>query len=231
MPDTSQPSIRIAVVDDHPLMREGIVNTFQREAGFEVVGEGQSADEAVAIAEQQLPDIMLVDINMPGGGLSALERIGANCPAVAMIVITVREDDDTVAQALQRGARGYLLKGIGGTDLVRTVRAIASGESYITPTLASRLLRIDSGSPAAETKPNVRQVALTTREQQILQRIAKGLSNKEIGNDLSLAEKTVKHYVTNILQKLQVRNRVEAALLASKSDLIAPPVDTPPGIG
>lgn len=217
MPDEMQNAISIAVVDDHPLMREGIVNTLIREPGFEIVGQGQSADDAIFIAEQKLPDVMLIDINMPGGGLTALQKIATSCPAVATIVITVREDEDTVAQALRLGARAYVLKGISGIELVRTVRAVKAGECYITPELATRLLCIDREAATREKQPTPTVLGLTTREDQILQRIAQGMSNKEIGRDLELAEKTVKHYVTNILQKLQVRNRVEAALLAQSS--------------
>ncbi len=209
--------IRVAVVDDHPLMRDGIVSRLKREPGIEVVAEGQSADEALAIAERLLPDVMLVDINMPGGGLNALKWIADRCPAVATIVITVREDEQTVEQALRVGARGYVLKGISGADLVQTICAIHGGDLYITPTLAARLLaRNEPGSPS--TVAGRQQLdMLNAREAEILSLIATGKINKEIATELGLSEKTIKHYVTNILQKLQVRNRVEAALIAQRS--------------
>lgn len=227
MPSRAKPdAIRAAVIDDHPMMRGGIIQALQSEPDFEVVADGQSADDAVRIAEQQLPDIMLIDINMPGDGLTALERIAQNCPAVACVVITVREDEETVVKALRLGARGYVLKGIGGRDLAQTLRSVHQGEAYITPGLAARLLAGQAagagtssggaGSSAA-SDGKLRIGLLSEREVQILQLIAKGMINKQIGGELNLSEKTVKHYVTNILQKLQVGNRVEAALLAQRA--------------
>ncbi len=206
--------IRVVVVDDHPLMRKGIVQALSSEPDLDVVGEGTSADEAVTIAEDMLPDVMLIDINMDGGGLNALRRIAATCPAVACIVITVREDEETVSQALRVGARGYVLKGIGGSDLANTIRSIHQGEVYITPSLAARLLTIGTRKAEGGGPGQPRFDVLTVREDEILRLIAKGMINKEIGTVLDISEKTVKHYVTNILQKLQVRNRVEAAILA-----------------
>ncbi len=217
MPKTSREDrVRVAVVDDHPLMREGIVGRLKREATIEVVGEGQCADDAIALAERYLPDVMLVDINMPGNGLVALQRIAECCPAVKTIVITVREDEETVSHALRVGARGYVLKGIAGSDLIATLHAIHRGDVYITPSLAARLLASQRDA-AAETDDTTAQLdALTERETEILRLIAKGKLNKEIAQALKLSEKTIKHYVTNILQKLQVRNRVEAALIAQR---------------
>ncbi|MEQ1614298.1 MAG: response regulator transcription factor [Hyphomicrobiaceae bacterium] len=215
MPKSKAQAIQVAVVDDHPLMRAGIVQALSREIDIEIVAEGQSSDEAVAIARKHLPDVMLVDINMPGGGLDALRRISESCPAVACIVITVREDEDTVGRALRVGARGYVLKGISGRDLAKTIRSIYQGDVYITPSLATRLLMANTG-PGAAQPDHKRLDDLTDREIQILRLIAKGLINKQIGVELELSEKTVKHYVTNILQKLQVRNRVEAALIAQR---------------
>lgn len=212
-------AIRIAVVDDHPLMRQGIVQALSDEQDLEIVAQGQSADEALHIAEQFLPDVMLVDINMPGGGLEALRLIAEACPAVATIVITVREDEETVSRALRIGARGYVLKGISGADLARTIRSIHQGEVYITPALAARLLAGDAAHSQTQTNAqseSTRLAALSERELQILRLIAQGMINKQIGAELELSEKTVKHYVTNILQKLQVRNRVEAALIGQR---------------
>lgn len=209
-------ALQVAVIDDHPLMRAGIVQALSREADIEIVAEGQTADDAVSIALKHMPDVMLVDINMPGGGLDALRRIAASCPAVACIVITVREDEETVGHALRIGARGYVLKGVSGWDLAQTIRAISQGEVYITPSLAARLLIAQSGTTAIATDQKTRVDDLTEREIQILRLIAKGMINKQIGVELELSEKTVKHYVTNVLQKLQVRNRVEAALVAER---------------
>ena len=217
MPKSSpRDGIRVAVVDDHPLMRKGIVQTLASYSDLTIIGEGENADQAVELAERLLPDVMLIDINMEGGGLNALKQIAASCPAVACIVITVREDEETVSQALRVGARGYVLKGIGGSDLADTIRAIHQGEVYITPSLAARLLTTATAKPTGNASHQPRLDVLTAREDEILRLIAKGMINKEIGAVLDISEKTVKHYVTNILQKLQVRNRVEAALLAKQ---------------
>jgi two-component system nitrate/nitrite response regulator NarL len=204
--------IRIAVVDDHPMLREGVVRTLNDEPDIEVVGEGGTADEALAIAQKSLPDIILLDMNMPGSGLTAIERISDVCPAVKLIVLTVQEDHDAVTQALERGARGYILKGVGASELVDIVRAVNDGGSYVSPSLAAKLLSNFGTSNRKKDSENPIET-LTAREEQILELLGKGLRNKEIGLQLDLKEKTVKHYVTNILQKLQLRNRVEAALL------------------
>jgi two-component system nitrate/nitrite response regulator NarL len=186
------------------------------EHDIEVVGEGGSAEQALDLAQKLLPDIILIDMNMPGSGLVAIERIWDACPAVKTIVLTVEEDHDSVTHALERGARAYVLKGVGASELVDVVRAVNDGGSYVSPSLAAKLLsnfgasnrRGESGQDPIQT--------LTAREEQILDLLGKGLRNKEIGRQLDLKEKTVKHYVTNILQKLQLRNRVEAALLLQK---------------
>lgn len=218
-------AIRIVVVDDHPMMRSGIIQALEQAGDFDVVGDGASARDAIELAERYLPNLMLIDINMPGGGLEAVRAITASCPAVACVIITVREDEQTVLEALRLGARGYVLKGIGGQELAQTLRAVHQGEAYITPSLAARLLAAQTGGdglnrggadkPGQGREP--RLGLLNEREQQILQMIAKGMINKQIGAELNLSEKTVKHYVTNILQKLQVSNRVEAALLAQRT--------------
>jgi len=209
MPD----NVRIVVVDDHPLFRNGVAVTLATAPEFEVAGQGVNADEAVELAVDLLPDIMLLDISMPGGGIAAAQRIAAACPVVKIVMLTVSERDDDVVSALRAGARGYILKGIGGAELVAIVRAVHRGESYVSPDLAARLLTEARDSDRRAHSSGTLAV-LTAREEQILSLVSRGLSNKEIGIELNLQEKTVKHYMTNILQKLQVRNRVEAALLA-----------------
>jgi two-component system nitrate/nitrite response regulator NarL len=206
--------IRIAVIDDHPLLREGVVHVLGQEPDMDVVATGGSADDAVRIAEDALPDVMLLDMNMPGTGLSALNRISALCPSVRVIALTVREDHEAVSKAMALGARAYVLKGVPKNEFLGIIRNVHGGGSSISTTLAAKLLddfATERGSPLAMLPP------LTSREEQILQGIGRGLSNKEIARELDLAEKTIKHYVTNVLQKLHVRNRVEAALLARSS--------------
>lgn len=216
-------TIRVALIDDHPLFRDGVVSTLERESDFEVVGQGETAADAVRLAHDLLPDIMLVDISMPGGGVKAVSEIASDCPVVKLVMLTVSEDEDDVVNSLQAGARGYILKGVSGPELIRIVRSVAIGDSYLTPSLAVKVLtdlRQDGPNTASEDNP---LTDLTAREEQILELVAQALSNKEIGQKLDLSERTVKHYMTNILQKLHVRNRVEAALLAHKITLDTAP--------
>ena len=210
-------TLQIAIVDDHPLFREGVAHTLRRQPGFEVVAEGSSAAEAIAIAGQRLPDIMLLDLSMPGGGLEAVRQIAAAYPVVKVIMLTVSQDEEDVTTALRAGARAYVLKGVAARELVEIIRSVAAGDAYVTPSLAASLLFDLRSTPAH--RPNAGPLGeLTERELQILERVAAGDSNKEIGATLQVSEKTVKHHMTNILQKLQVRNRVEAALLARSGE-------------
>lgn len=209
-------AIRIVVVDDHPLFREGVATTLASYPDIDVVGEGCSADEALRLARDLLPDVLLLDISMPGGGVNAARSIAAAYPVIRIIMLTVSEHEEDVLKSLKAGARAYILKGVTARDLVAIVRSVHNGESYVTPTLAASLLADfkDEGSDASSNGGPLDE--LTTRERQILELLATGRSNKEIARSLELAEKTVKHYVTNILEKLQVRNRVEAAVLAQR---------------
>jgi len=198
------------VVDDHPLFRKGVVATLAAELTFDIVAEGATGAEAVGIAARLMPDILLLDISLPGCGLAAARQIHAATPIVKVVMLTASESEEHVMAALEAGARGYMLKGIGSTDLVRTIKDIIFGETYVTPSLAARLLR-HARQPAPLPR-SAGDVHLTGREEQILDQVANGSTNKEIANRLKISEKTVKHYMTNIMEKLHVRNRVEAAL-------------------
>jgi two-component system, NarL family, nitrate/nitrite response regulator NarL len=207
--------IRVAVVDDHPIFREGVAFTIRSSQAFEIVAEGASADDAIRIAKDQLPDVILLDVSMPGGGIEAARVISTACPVVKVIMLTVSEQEEDVTQALEAGANGYILKGTSGTDLISTLQSVSRGESYVSPGLAARLLAVSMRNVRQQARP-AEQVDLTKREEQILELVARGLTNKEIANTLSISEKTVKHYMTNVMQKLQVRNRVEAVLALQK---------------
>jgi DNA-binding NarL/FixJ family response regulator len=210
-----QDIIRLAVVDDHPIMRAGLVYTFEKEDGFEVVGQGGSTAEAVEIAERLLPDIILLDINMPGDGIQAARIISSSCPAVRLIMLTAHDSEQYVVEALRYGASGYVVKGVSSEELIKTARSVHDGEAYVSPGLAAKLLGMRSREMRPERRPQP-FVDLTEREEEILRYVCKGQSNKEIGDTIGLTEKTVKHYMTNILQKLHARNRVEAALIAKQ---------------
>jgi two-component system, NarL family, nitrate/nitrite response regulator NarL len=207
-------AIRVVLIDDHALLRQGVAVTLESDPEIKVIGQGANADDAVRLALELLPDIMLLDISMPGSGINAAGAISSACPVVKIAMLTVSEYDEDVLSSLRNGAQGYILKGIPGPQLIEIVRGLHDGDSYVSPGLAGRLLS-ELKVGARVGKPAINDSSkLTAREEQILEHIARGLSNKEIGLELGIAEKTVKHYVTNVLQKLQVRNRVEAALLA-----------------
>jgi len=208
--------IRVLVVDDHPLFREGVVRTLKEEVGVTVVGEADTASGAIEMARGTLPDVVLLDLKLPdASGLTVVETLQHDCPYSQIVVLTAAEDEDALLQALKQGARGYLVKGISGHELKTVVRAIARGETYVSPSMAGRLLK--ELTTVGEKTATMGVASLTDRERSILELVAEGMTNKEIAQRLSLSEKTIKHYMTNVLQKLQVRNRVEAALLAAKN--------------
>jgi two-component system nitrate/nitrite response regulator NarL len=211
--------ITIVVADDHPLFREGVVQTLNAASDLKVIGEADDAPGALELARNLLPEIILLDVSMPGGGLSATAAINKACPAVRSIMLTVSEDEDIVHQAFTAGASGYVLKGVGGRELVDIVRRVHAGEPYITPSLAASLLQTASHPPQAKDEIG----ELTPRERDILGCLAEGMSNKQIASRLHMGERTVKHHMTNILQKLRVKNRVEAALIAQRKLPLAAP--------
>ena len=204
--------IRVVIADDHPLFREGLRGTLSDFADCEVVAECANADEALDAVCEHLPDIVLLDISMPGGGIEAARRIAAACPVVRIIMLTVSDNERDVKDALEVGASGYILKGIAGEDFATVVKSIHEGELYVPPGLAARMLIDNKNRKGPEQSDQFS--LLSEREEQVLMQVAQGLNNREIALDLSLSENTVKRYMTNLMQKLQVRNRVEAAIKA-----------------
>lgn len=207
-------AIRIILADDHPIFRGGLVHSIEETGDFEVVGVGASADEAVDLAAKHRPDIALLDLSMPGNGITAAGRIAKAGTAGAICMLTVSEDGADVTAAMQAGAIGYLLKGVSAVELRSVLGRLARGEAHVSPGLAAQMLRImQTAKPAAPDPID----DLSKREEDILKGVAAGKSNREIGDDLNIQEKTVKHYMTIILGKLQARNRVEAALMAQEA--------------
>lgn len=205
-------NIRVVVVDDHPLFRQGVIHALDSAEGITVIGEADSGAAAFAIVRDQLPDIVLLDINMPGwSGLVTTEKISTEFPSTAVVILTSSEDKDTLFEAFKMGAKGYVLKGVSSQELAQVLRTVADGDVYISPSLATHMLLSMKRQAGVEPRQD-----LTPREYQILTMIGSGMKNREIGEELALAEKTIKRSVTNIFQKLQVRSRVEAALLAAK---------------
>jgi DNA-binding NarL/FixJ family response regulator len=206
--------IRVIVADDHPLYLEGLIAALAASPDIGVIGQAVTAAGALRLAREHLPDVALLDITMPGGGLEAARQISLACPATRIVMLTASEDEDDVIAALKAGASGYILKGVAGRELLDILRTVAAGEVYVAPRLAWLLLRELS-------RPRKRGPLeeLTARERTVLELVANGLGNQAIGDQLGLAEKTIKHYMTNILAKLHVRSRVEAALLAQKAGI------------
>jgi two-component system nitrate/nitrite response regulator NarL len=206
--------IRLVLADDHPIYRDGLVRSLEDAGGIQIVGVAKDGEEAALVVARERPDVVLLDVSMPkGGGIAALARIMQmdSPPRVAML--TASEADDDLMQAVKLGALGYILKGVGAEQLTDLVRELAEGRSYVSPGLAGRLL-IAMRRPQGPAAPPNPLADLSKREEDILKFVAQGKSNREVGEALDLQEKTVKHYMTSILQKLQVRNRVEAAMLA-----------------
>jgi two-component system, NarL family, nitrate/nitrite response regulator NarL len=182
-----------------------------------VVGQAHDANGALRVVRELLPDLVLLDVTMPGGGITAARNIAVEFPATRIVMLTVSEDEDDLLAAMKAGAAGYVLKGVSARELGDVVRSVSGGEVYVAPALAWGLLREMSGP-----RPSDPLAELSARERQVLELVGNGLSNQEIGLKLGLAEKTIKHYMTNILTKLQVRSRVEAALLAARAGLGQP---------
>lgn len=205
-------AIRTIVADDHPLFRDGVVSSLRSSGGFAVVGEAPDAGTAVQLAREHLPDLVLLDITMPGGGLNATRDIATACPATKIVMLTVSEDEDDLLAAMKAGASGYVLKGVTSRELVGALRQVLDGEVYVTPSLAGNLLR-----EMTRPRPSSPLDELTPREREVIELVANGLSNYEIGQRLGLTEKTIKHYMSNILGKLHVRSRVDVALMATRA--------------
>lgn len=204
-------TITMIVADDHPIFRDGLVQSLSETGEFDVVGTGATAQEAVAMARKHKPDLALLDLSMPGNGITAAKEIVAEKLAGHVAMLTVSEDDSDVTNALQVGAIGYVLKGVSAEELRRVLKGIAKGEAHVSPGLAAQVLKIMQ-APKANTPNPIDD--LTKREEEILRLVATGQSNREVADALKLQEKTVKHYMTVILSKLHARNRVEAALIA-----------------
>lgn len=199
--------IRLVLVDDHPMFRAGVYKSLE-DLGFEIVGEGASASDAVALAVQHSPEAVLLDISMPENGLSAVHTILTSAPATKVIILTASEDEDDVRAAIQSGACGYVLKGIGSRDLASVVRTVVLGGSYVPPSLSARM----SSEHKAQTSASQERDRLSAREREVMDLIAVGMSNKLVARKLGLHEKTIKHHATRIFAKLSVSNRTEAAL-------------------
>ena len=211
---TAEP-ITVLIVDDHPVVRQGLRTFLELQEDLEIVGEAGDGEAAIAEVERLLPDVVLMDLRMPGvDGIEATRRIRSISPSTRVIALTSFTDDETVFPAVKAGAAGYLLKDIRPQDLAEAIRTVHRGEGLLHPTIAAKLMQ----DIAQDKSPGPGQ-GLTQRELEVLQHIARGMSNKEIAEALVLSEKTVKTHVSNVLQKLHLADRTQAALYAGKEGL------------
>lgn len=205
--------IRIVVVDDHPVVREGLVASLEDDPEFQVVGAAGSAEEALSLVTAQRPDIILLDLELPGlNGLEAIPALAAAYPASRILILTAYDTDERVLGAIRAGAKGYLLKGASLDEIARAIRAVHAGESYLEPRIATKVL--------AELGPRKRPAGLSHREREVLRLVAGGRSNKQIAHELSITERTVKFHVTSILNKLGAENRAQAVAVAARRGLL-----------
>lgn len=212
--------IRVLLVDDHPLFRKGLASLLGREKGFEVVGEAQDGAEALNKTKDLKPDLVLMDIYMPGGdGLEATRRIKEALPSIKVVILTVSEEDKNLFEAIKCGAHGYLLKKIEPRDLFEMLRGVFRGEAPISRATATKVLS-EFAEQARRSPEKAPAETLSPKEREALQLLTEGLTNKEIGNQLGIAENTVKNHLKNILGKLHLANRVQAATFAIEKGLI-----------
>ena len=205
--------IDVAVIDSQPLFQEGVCNALRLSEFIDVVGVGSGIDDAVEISRNQSPHVILLDFQLRGGGLNALRSVSKLGGGVRAIMLAVSPCERDLSDSFDSGAWGYVKKGVRGEQLVDVVNTVHGGEVYAEPTLAATMISGRGSKPKAKENP---LSSITKREMDILKLVTQGKTNKEIARAHGLSEKTVKHYVTSILQKLSARNRVEAALIASR---------------
>ena len=221
--------IRVLLADDHSLFREGLANILNAQPDFEVVGEAGDGLEVLVKARELTPDLIVMDVGMPGcDGVEATQKVKEELPDVTIVMLTVRDEDEKLFEAIKGGAQGYLLKSIRSRDLVSLLRGAVRGEAAITPALGGRMLEeFRRLGQQAHRFPDEETAALTQREQDVLGLVAEGATDKEIAEQLSISIHTVKSHMRNILAKLHLGQRHEAALYALREGLIAPPKDRP----
>ncbi|NSL51769.1 response regulator transcription factor [Calidifontibacillus erzurumensis] len=224
--------IKIVIIDDHQLFREGVKRILEFEKGFEVVAEGSNGNEAIALVEQYKPDVVVMDINMPQmNGVEATAKLVERFPDVKVLILSIHDDESYVTHVMKTGARGYLLKEMDADSLIEAVKVVAEGGSYlhhkVTHNLVKEFRRLAAGATEGGnnssngTLKNVEYQKplhlLTRRECEVLQMLADGKSNRSIGETLFISEKTVKNHVSNILQKMNVNDRTQAVIVAIKN--------------
>jgi DNA-binding NarL/FixJ family response regulator len=207
--------VRVLIVDDHMLFRQGVRSAIEGQEDIEVVGEAGDGKDALSKARKLKPDLILMDIGLPhGSGLEALSAIKDALPGTKIVMLTVHDDDENLFSAVKRGAEGFLCKNVRAQDLVGAVRGVMRGEAALSKRMAARILKEFARLAKMEVGSTVSQ--LTPREKEVLQKLSEGLSNKEIAHALYISENTVKAHVTNILRKLHLQNRSQAAVYVQR---------------
>jgi DNA-binding NarL/FixJ family response regulator len=205
---------RVLVVDDHPVVREGLVSVLEDQPGIEVVGSLGSAEQAVAQVGRLRPDIVLLDLELPGmDGVTAIPQLLAGSPATGVIVFTAYDTEERVLGAIRAGARGYLLKGASGQEIAAAIQTVQSGGSHLAPRVASTVLA-EIGRPS--------RPVLSQREQEVLHLVAEGLPSKQIARSLGITERTVKFHVASLMRKLEADNRAQMVAIAAERGLLRP---------
>ncbi len=218
--DQALAEVRVLIVDDHDLFRSGLRNLLEDE-GVQVVGEAGAGQEALNIVREVAPDVVVMDLNMPGmGGVEATRHISTIAPLTRVVMLTISDQDNDVIDAILAGACGYLLKDSSIQELIAGIKAASRGESLISPTIASKVLqRLRASSTQPEIESTIR-AELSEREIEVLKLIANGKDNAMIAGELHISPKTVKNHISNILMKLQIDNRIQAAVYAVRSGIV-----------
>jgi len=212
---------RIILADDHPLLRKALRDLLEKEAAFDIVGEAGDGEEAVRLATEIKPDVLIMDISMPNmDGLQATQQIKARCPEVAVLVLTVHTDDESILEILKAGAAGYLIKSAFGNEVVHAVRAVFTGDMVLSPQIGQRLLKQAARFP---TRPVLLEAGekLSARELEVLKLTARGLSNKDVAKALDIKLRTVKGHLADIFSKLRVASRTEAVIAGLQAGFLS----------
>ncbi len=216
---TEKDRLRILLADDHPMFCEGLVSILQSEETFEVIGQASNGIEVVRIAEEQQPDVILMDVNMPGkNGIEATRDIILTSPHIGVLILTMFEDDSSVFSAMRAGARGYLLKGAQKKEIVRAINVVGSGEAIFSAVIARKMM-FYFDAVLKRTSGNVLFPQLATREREVLEWIARDMSNADISRLMGLSLKTIRNHVSNILSKLHAADRTHAIMLAREAGM------------
>jgi len=220
MDDNESITPRVLLVDDHDLFRTGLRNLLE-EQSIQVVGESDNGTDALRLVREVAPDVVVMDLNMPGiSGVEATRQISMIAPLARVLVLTISDQDSDVMEAILAGACGYLLKDASISELLSGIYAAAAGESLVSPTIASKVLQYVRATGAAHREARVIQSELSDRELQVLKLIANGKDNAMIAGELHISPKTVKNHISNILMKLQIENRIQAAVYAVRSGIV-----------